>query len=294
MMTAAEAVARLGGVARTRDVTRLSSRTRVRTAVRRGDLVRVARDRLALPITDTALRTAQKVNGHVSHLSAALHHGWEVKHPPALPQVTLRSDKTLLDGHDDFIAETYRRRLRPAERQGWSTSPLRTVLDCARDLPFDVALCVADSALRHGDITKEALIAAARTDRQVRVATYADGRAANPFESTLRAICILIGLPVVPQYTITCGQLVLHPDLANPLLGLAIEADSYTFHGMEPRDHDRDCLRYNALTLAGWTVLRFTWTQVMTNPEQVAHTLRAWLAENRGSAADAEMPRHAG
>jgi hypothetical protein len=31
------------------------------------------------------------------------------------------------------------------------TSPAWTVIDCAKDLPFDEALAIADSALRHGE-----------------------------------------------------------------------------------------------------------------------------------------------
>jgi len=70
----------------------------------------------------------------------------------------------------------------------------RTVIDCAKDLPFDEALTVADSALRHGNVTHELLLSladrVASTGRAQcqRVAREGSGRAANPFESVLRAI----------------------------------------------------------------------------------------------------------
>lgn len=99
---------------------------------------------------------------------------------------------------------------------------------------------------------------------------------------------------MITQYEVTCGGLTMHPDLANPLLGLAVEADSYTFHGMEPRDHERDCTRYNALVLGGWTVLRFTWAQVMESPEHVVAVLRAWLAEQEHAELSPARQRHAG
>jgi very-short-patch-repair endonuclease len=70
-------------------------------------------------------------------------------------------------------------------------------------------------------------------------------------------------------------RLTLHPDLANPILGIAVEADSYTHHGMEKVDFLRDCERYNALTAAGWRVLRFAWEQVMGNRDYVIRTLQA-------------------
>jgi hypothetical protein len=42
------------------------------------------------------------------------------------------------------------------------TGPLRTVVDCARVLPFDSALAVADSALRSGNVRRADLTRAAR------------------------------------------------------------------------------------------------------------------------------------
>ena len=68
---------------------------------------------------------------------------------------------------------------------------------------FDSAKAVADSALRHGDVTPEDLRAAAagltgRNAARVRwVTAYADGRAENPFESVLRCLAIEEGLDVV-------------------------------------------------------------------------------------------------
>ncbi len=35
----------------------------------------------------------------------------------------------------------------------------------------------------------------------------------------------------------------------------------------------RDCRRYNALTLAGWIVIRFSWVLVMHDPAYVHATL---------------------
>lgn len=73
-----------------------------------------------------------------------------------------------------------------------ATDPEQTVVDCARDLPFPVALSVADSALRHGvePARLDAAAAAVRgagAARVRRVVALADLRAANPFESSLRA-----------------------------------------------------------------------------------------------------------
>jgi very-short-patch-repair endonuclease len=277
-MDPVDALTRLGGIASTKQVVKLSSRSKVRTALARGHLIRPGRDRLALPTADKARETAHDVNGYVSHLSAAAHHGWEIKLPPDLPQVTVPRAREISKA--DRLVEVFRRDIPKADRDGWATTALRTVIDCARDLPFDDALCVADSALRHCSLDKEELMSAAAkvtgrgADRVRLVAAYADGRAANPFESVLRALALLAGVEVIPQYAVTCGEQEYHPDLANPILGLLLEADSWTFHAGK-WDHDRDCARYNAMVIAGWTVLRFTWEQVMLSPDYVIKPIRA-------------------
>ena len=53
---------------------------------------------------------------------------------------------------------------------------------------------------------------------------------------------------------------------------IAIEVDGFEIHGTAPAmsaDHDR----HNRLVGAGWSVLRFTWYQVVRQPNRVAHRL---------------------
>ena len=148
------------------------------------------------------------------------------------------------------------------------TAPLRTVIDCARHVDFDEALAVADSAVRAGDVTTEELRGAAPQIRGMRatavrrVLLHADARAANPFESVLRALALDAGLDVVPQRELGLGTGVVHPDLVDEERRMVLEADSFSFHTGR-RAHRSDCARYNLLVLLGWRVLRFTWEQVM-------------------------------
>jgi hypothetical protein len=61
---------------------------------------------------------------------------------------------------------------------------------------------------------------------------------------------------------------------------LVVETDSRTFHtSRKAFEHDR--LRDQRLTLAGFTVVRFTWRQVARDPHGVAATLAALLAARR-------------
>lgn len=156
------------------------------------------------------------------------------------------------------------------------TTPLRTVIDCARHLPFDEALAVADSALRSGLVTRADLdssdVRGAGADAVRRVLRHADRRAANPFESVLRALCIEAGFVVEPQAAVDLGTGTIHPDLVCRVLRMAFEADSWSFHASR-RAHRRDCARYNLLVINGWRVLRFTWEQVMHDQAYVRWVL---------------------
>lgn len=100
-----------------------------------------------LPSTAQHLATAQSHSATLSHLSAAAHHGWKVKTVPAEAWVTVRRGRK--------VRTTQRHGIRPhwaeleaTEVENGVTTALRTVIECARALPFDEALTVADSALR--------------------------------------------------------------------------------------------------------------------------------------------------
>ncbi len=81
---------------------------------------------------------------------------------------------------------------------------------------------------------------------------------------------------MLPQYAVEIAGRVIHPDLADPLRGVAVEADSWGSHASR-RQHERDCARYNAMVVSGWLVLRFTWEQVMLSPSYVRWVVRQLL-----------------
>jgi very-short-patch-repair endonuclease len=75
-------------------------------------------------------------------------------------------------------------------------------------------------------------------------------------------------------------------DFAYPDVLLAIEVDGYDPHGTR-RAFDADRVRQNRLVLLGWTVLRFTWPQVVRQPGKVAAQVRDAL----GVSLAVEQPR---
>ncbi|MEO7752879.1 MAG: hypothetical protein ABIS35_05645 [Terracoccus sp.] len=269
MPSLTDTLTQLGGVATRSELLAVTSRGAVRRALADGSVHRPRRGRYVLPQVDESRRVAHELSGVVALRSAALAHGWKVRTVPERPEVIVPRDRTVRTESRER-ALIRRCALGPREIDGGVTTPLRTVVDCARHLPFEEALSVADSALRSGALRPADLASAARDvhgagrTRVLRVLTEADARAANPFESSLRAIALDVrGLAVVPQVGIrVAGGVRIVPDLVDVELGLVLEADSHEFHTGRAR-LTSDCWRYDELLLAGWRVLRFTWEQVM-------------------------------
>ncbi|ALE85245.1 hypothetical protein [Pseudonocardia sp. HH130629-09] len=136
----------------------------------------------------------------VSHVSAAVVHDTEIWDVPLDRVHATRSASTGARRGYDLVIHAVP--LDPAEtlrvRGILVTAPARTVADVARTVPFGQAVVVADGlARRYG------LLTAARPERRrrgtvaaVRVARFADGRAASPGESRSRVLFHAAGLPV--------------------------------------------------------------------------------------------------
>ncbi len=248
--------------------------------------MRTAHGWYSLPLSDPARLEALRRSGVASHTTAANHWGWEVKETPALPHVTVRSKRSLPSGQADEVILHWRDLAADDVHEGWVTTPERTVIDCCLDLPFDAALAVTDSALRAG-LKRAAVSERAewlgprQRVKAMRVLAAGDRRAANPFESALRAIALGVrDLAVEPQHRIRHDGFFARVDLADPELRIVLEADSFEFHGKRSALR-RDCTRYDELVARGWLVLRFTWEQVMFEAEWVASVIARTVAIRR-------------
>ncbi|MEW6153319.1 MAG: DUF559 domain-containing protein [Actinomycetota bacterium] len=99
-------------------------------------------------------------------------------------------------------------------------------------------------------------------------------------ELEVRAIQLLwaAGLDtLVRQFEVIIGGNRYLIDLADPVRRVAIELDGFASHS-DAIAFQRDRARQNALVLAGWTVLRFTWADVVHRPGQVVAAVAAALA----------------
>jgi hypothetical protein len=271
----------LGGACARATLVSRCGRPAVDAALRDGTLVRVARGRYALGTASAAVVAAATYDGVISMRSAAQRHGWGQKQVPEKPDVTFPRTRHLPPSAREVLTPHWSD-IAPADIVDGMTGVRRTLVDCMRMLPLEESLPIVDSALRAGDVTLSDLQAIARSmrgrgrARAMGVAAMATARASNPYESTLRAIASTVpGLDPEAQHPIRISSnLVLHPDLADRALGIVIEAESFEWHGKKAA-LTRDCARYNAFTIRGWIVIRFSWEQVMFEPAYVHAVLEA-------------------
>ncbi len=294
-MSVVEVLEQLGGVAGRATLLGLVGRADLERALRAGDVERDGRGRYALPGADEAVRVAVRLGGVVGLTNAALHHGWAVKTVPRLPFVVASRGRRVPTDLSDAVV--YRAELGSDDVDGHWTSQEVTLEHCLRRLPYDEALCIADSARREG-VGQDVFDRLARRVRgpgsaQVkRVCAACTPEAANPFETCGRAICDdVAGLCVVPQVEIE--GLGFRADLVDVRLRLVVECDSFEWHGKKSA-LEADARRYNAMVANGWIVIRLCYDDVMNRPAEVKELLAAVvaLAELLKKALDA-LPRAA-
>ena len=245
--------------------------TAIATALEAKQITRVRHGKYVAGDGEGLLTQAEALGGVVSHLSAALHYEWTLKALPPRPTLTLPRTARSVPGF-----ACHWRPLSTVELGDRLTSRIDTVIACSRSYDYDVALCVADSALRERQVTQTQLIAAAQASprhgraKALKVARDADYRSANAFETCTRAIANSVpGLCVRPQAWIGRTARV---DLLDKELGIVIECESFAHHGTKEA-LARDVRRYTDLARLGYVVVRFTWAQVMHDPGYVREAL---------------------
>lgn len=239
-----------------------------------GGVVRIRHGVHALPDAEPGLLAALRIRGILSCTSAA-----RFLDLPLMSTLPDRAHVTVPRSRGRARAAeitVHRRELRPDDHDGLCTSPLRTVLDCGRELPFPAGVVVCDAALHRGLPLAE-LDTAARdaqgpgATRLRRVVSAADGRAESPIETLLRLVAGSLGNLTLQVAIPGVGRVDMVLDG-----WLVLEADGFAHH-KERDTYRNDRRRGNALATAGFTLLRFTYEDIVHGPDAVRATIEAAL-----------------
>ncbi|MGH4015829.1 MAG: DUF559 domain-containing protein [Pseudonocardiaceae bacterium] len=171
------------------------------------------------------------------------------------------------------------------------TTVARTLADLTTSLDRLPAVWALDDALRQGLSAKADIVAVIKRWRGGSGCARAgdrldeaDGIAESILETAGRLILRDRDVPLpIPQYSLRApdGTFIARLDGAYLREKVALEFDGADPHGL-PEAVFRDRWRQNRLSELGWMVLRFTWWDVMRDPEGVAARVRRTL---RGRAA---------
>jgi very-short-patch-repair endonuclease len=159
------------------------------------------------------------------------------------------------------------------------TTVERTVHDLAVRLRTDDLVCLLDSALRVG--WRRPVEDRRARSRMREALPLADARSESPLETRLRLLLTRAGLPPESlQYKVKAedGHIVARLDMAYPSVRLGIEADGREVHEL-PEALLGDRRRQNDLQALRWTILRFTWDDVVNHPAEVIARVR-WTLRN--------------
>lgn len=161
-----------------------------------------------------------------------------------------------------------------------------TVLDQLGVLHPRDAVTLADRAVQRSWLRAEAVAQRLKdfpgrpgNGQLRRIAARVGDGAASMTERRLHRIMRSVGVRGwVPNYQLwEQGSLVAVIDVAIPHLKVAIEVDGMAYH-VDVDRFQRDRTRQNQLVDLGWTVLRFTWADVVDRPGYVARAVRRLAA----------------
>lgn len=289
-----------------------SSPRRIRTLVRRGVLVRIGRG--VYVRAETAKAVAARRDGDhvlraaaaavqagrgavVSHRSAAVLHGIDLIGSPGDVTITGRPAGGRKGSRGVHLYTT----LLPAEHVTTKfgvpvTTVARTVIDLARTSTFADGVVAADSAIRKRLTSKSQLRAVLATSprrrgaaQAARVVDFASGESESALESIARVAFDREGLPApalqiwIPAPT---GEAIGRVDFYWARYKTIAEVDGAMKYDEDPGRARAQLRRDKRLREAGYEVVHFTWQEIMTQPAEVAASIRAAFRVGERKASD--------
>lgn len=249
-----------------------ASPTHLRAVLAAGHVDRVRRYWVADATAPVILRAAAEVTARVACVSAARHRGWWI--PPDAPSdlhLHVHSRGQSPDGQAHVHWGTP---IVPVSARDLVESVVDTLEHVATCLPREQALVIWESAIIAEGVPLAELqrvrwrSAAARELCGI-LTGLSDSGIETIFVSRIRPW----GIPVRQQV-----RLIGHP--VDTLIGerLVAQLDGFAFHSSSA-DRTRDLAHDRALIAAGFTVLRFSYTEVIYRWEVVEHAIARALAQ---------------
>ncbi|MCA1702348.1 MAG: type IV toxin-antitoxin system AbiEi family antitoxin domain-containing protein [Actinobacteria bacterium] len=223
----------------------------------------------------------------VSHRAAATLYGLEGS-PGGVLELSLRNGRRL--------PGVVIHRLRPGDDPAFRyigpialTAPERTLLDLAAVLPARQVGLAIDDALRRKMTTLDRLTdqlvlvqargrnGVARFRKLLDIRDERDARLRSTFEAKMLRICKRVDADVTVDHHVRFGSFDYYLDLAFPWVKLGVECQSLRYHTGERSK--RDWLRHRHLSLAGWTILYFSWDDVAFAPAMVEGDIRGMIRQ---------------
>ncbi|WP_223231198.1 endonuclease domain-containing protein [Microbacterium jejuense] len=249
-----------------------------RAAVRCGAVERVRCDWLATDSAPADLLTAARNAGSLTCVSAARHRGWWM--PEDVPDgIHLRLEPHGASPISDVTAH-WTERIAPAPGFGLIESVEDTLAHLAVCLPPENAQVVWNSALQTEQITPEAIRRVRwRSERARMCAEHASDQSDSGLETIVAIRLSVWGVPM-RQQVVLLGRPV---DL---LIGerLVVQIDGFAHHSSSSQ-RSKDVAFDAQLVLNGYTVLRFTYTQVLHDWDTVERTIARAIAAGAHRAA---------
>ena len=247
--------------------------SRVRAAIRSGAVLRIRSKWIALASAPDDLVTAATSGGVLTCVSLARRRGWWVP-PDADAEVHLHLRRNGSARAEDVHAH-WSIPLAPLRPRTLEASVEDALSDAAGCFPLDQAVAIWESAVRTESISLESLRSVQwRDSASRRCLAHMRAGTDSSLETVFHVRLSSWGVPLRFQV-----QLAGHP--VDFLIGmhLVVQIDGWSFHSSSA-DRTRDLAHDAELRMRGYTVLRFSYAQVIYDWAHVERTLAA--AVSRG------------
>lgn len=248
--------------------------------------IRRSEELTPLALARAAVITSGVVDAVASHRTAARVHGISVPNGRQPEHVTVPRNQRRIRRRELIC---HGRALAQREVEIHSGVPVtnaaRSLVDLVGDVPRLDGVWAVDDALRRRIVTRRCLATVldarpgGRGDAMVKARiAEADGLAESILETAGR-LALADGdvrLPLAQHQVLDGDRLLARLDGAYPDLKLGLEFDGVAVHGTSQAVF-KDRARQNRLLELGWTLLRFTWWDVVHDPEGFVATVRRAL-----------------